>query len=62
MIALPDYTKEKQEAIEEKKRLEEKLHQLTSKLKEQEMKTFIVIGFAIVLILITAFLYVKMNG
>jgi excisionase family DNA binding protein len=61
MIALPDYTKEKQEAIEEKKRLEAKLQQLTSKLKEQEMKTFIVIGFAVILIAVAAFLYVKMT-
>lgn len=43
MIALPDYTKEKQEAIEEKKRLEAKLQAMTMKLKEQEMKTFVVI-------------------
>ncbi|MDR0860378.1 MAG: excisionase family DNA-binding protein [Candidatus Peribacteria bacterium] len=62
MIALPDYTKEKQEAIQEKQRLEAKLQQLTSKLKEQEMKTFIVIGFAIILIAVASFLYVKMNG
>jgi excisionase family DNA binding protein len=62
MIALPDYTKEKQEAIEEKKKLEAKLQQLTSKLKEQEMKTFIVVGFAIILIAIATFLYVKMGG
>jgi hypothetical protein len=43
MIALPDYTKEKQEALAEKQRLEEKLAQLKGKLKEQEMKTFVVI-------------------
>jgi predicted site-specific integrase-resolvase len=43
MVALPDYTKEKQEAIAEKQKLEEKLVQLKSKLKEQEMKTFVII-------------------
>lgn len=59
MIALPDYTKEKQEAIEEKKRLEAKLQQVTSQLKDQETKTFVVIGFAIVLVVITCFLYRK---
>jgi hypothetical protein len=62
MVALPDYTKEKQEAIQEKQRLEAKLQQLTSKLKEQEMKTFIVIGFAIILIAVAGFLYVKMSS
>lgn len=61
MIALPDYTKEKQEAIEEKKRLEAKLQVLTNQLKEQEMKTFVVIGFAVILILVAAFLYWKMS-
>jgi excisionase family DNA binding protein len=60
MIALPDYTKEKQEALAEKQRLEEKLAQLKGKLKEQEMKTFVVIGFAVVLIAVASFLYLKM--
>jgi tRNA U34 5-carboxymethylaminomethyl modifying GTPase MnmE/TrmE len=62
MIALPDYTKEKQEAIQEKQKLEARLQQLTSKLKEQEMKTFILIGFAVILIAVAIFLYVRMNG
>ena len=61
MVALPDYTKEKQEAIEEKKRLEAKLQVLTHQLKEQEMKTFVVIGFAIILIITACFLYWRMN-
>ena len=52
MIALPDYNKEKQQAIEEKKVLEEKLARLTSKVKEQETKTYVVLIFAILLIII----------
>ena len=52
MIALPDYNKEKQQAIEEKKALEEKLAKLTNKVKEQETKTYVVIIFAIVFIII----------
>ena len=59
MIALPDYTKEKQEAIAEKQRLEEKLKRVTSKLKEQQMKTSIVIVFAVILIIAASYLYVK---
>jgi excisionase family DNA binding protein len=62
MIALPDYNKEKQDAIAEKQKLEERLQRLTSKLKEQEMRTFVVIGFAILLIVLAAFLYVKTNS
>ena len=61
MVALPDYTKEKQEAIQEKQRLEAKLQQMTAKLREQETKTFVVMGFAIVLIAVACFLYMKMS-
>ena len=52
MIALPDYNKEKQQAIEEKKALEEKLAKLKARVKEQETKTYVVIVFAIIFILI----------
>lgn len=59
MIALPDYNKEKQQAIEEKKALEEKLAKLTSKVKEQETKTYVVIIFAIIFIIIAWYFYIK---
>ena len=59
MIALPDYNKEKQQAIEEKKALEEKLAKLTNKVKEQETKTYVVIIFAILFILIAWYFFFK---
>ena len=59
MIALPDYNKEKQQAIEEKKVLEEKLARLTSKVKEQETKTYVVLIFAILLIIIAWWFYMR---
>ncbi len=59
MIALPDYNKEKQQAIQEKKVLEEKLAKLTSKVKEQENKTLIIIIFAVFLIIIASYFYIK---
>ena len=59
MIALPDYNKEKQQAIEEKKALEEKLAKLTSKVREQETKTYVVIIFAIIFIIIAWYFYIK---
>ena len=59
MIALPDYNKEKQQAIEEKKMLEEKLAKLTSRVKEQETKTYVVIIFAILFIIIARYFYAK---
>ena len=59
MIALPDYNKEKQQAIEEKKALEEKLAKLKARVKEQETKTYVVIVFAIIFILIAWYFYIK---
>lgn len=59
MIALPDYNKEKQQAIEEKRILEEKLAKLTSRVREQETKTYVVIIFAIIFIIIARYFYVK---
>lgn len=59
MIALPDYNKEKQQAIEEKRILEEKLARLTSKVKEQETKTYVVIIFAIIFIIIAWYFYIR---
>lgn len=59
MIALPDYNKEKQQAIEEKRMLEEKLAKLKAKVKEQETKTYVVIIFAIIFIIIARYFYVK---
>jgi hypothetical protein len=52
MIALPDYNKEKQQAIEEKRILEEKLAKMKSRVKEQETKTYVVLVFAILFIIV----------
>ena len=59
MIALPDYNKEKQQAIEEKRMLEEKLARLTSRVKEQETKTYVVLIFAIIFIIVAWIFYIK---
>ncbi len=59
MIALPDYNKEKQKAIEEKRILEEKLAKLKSRVKEQETKTYVVLIFAIVFIVVAWIFYIK---
>lgn len=59
MIALPDYNKEKQQAIEEKRMLEEKLAKLTSRVKEQETKTYVVLIFAIIFIIVAWIFYIK---
>ena len=59
MVALPDYNKEKQQAIEEKRILEEKLAKLRWKVKEQETKTYIVLVFAVILIIVAWIFYMK---
>ena len=59
MIALPDYNKEKQQAIEEKKALEEKLAKMKAIVKEQETKTYVIIVFAIIFIIIAWYFYIK---
>ena len=59
MVALPDYNKEKQQAIEEKRILEEKLAKMKNKVKEQETKTYIVLIFAIIFIIIACLFYMK---
>lgn len=43
MIALPDYNKEKQEAIIEKQKLEEKISQLKGMIKNEKLKNLIFI-------------------
>jgi len=43
MVALPDYNKEKQEAIVEKQKLEEKIGQLKSMIKSEKLKNLIFI-------------------
>jgi hypothetical protein len=59
MIALPDYNKEKQQAIEEKRILEEKLAKLKNRVKEQETKTYVVLIFAIIFIIVACVFYMK---
>ena len=59
MVVLPDYNKEKQQAIEEKRILEEKLAKLRWKVKEQETKTYIVLVFAVILIIVAWIFYMK---
>lgn len=59
MIALPDYNKEKQQAIEEKRILEEKLAKLKTRVKEQETKTYVVLIFAIIFIIVAWLFYMK---
>lgn len=52
MIALPDYTREKQEAIIEKQKLEEKIDQLRHSIKNEKVKNLIFIGLTVVFLIV----------
>lgn len=52
MVALPDYNKEKQEAIVEKQKLEERIGQLKGMIKNEKLKNLIFIGLSLIFIII----------
>lgn len=59
MIALPDYTKEKQEAIIEKERLEAKIDELKGKIKGEKIKNLVFIALAVIFIGLATFFFTK---
>ena len=59
MVALPDYTKEKQEALIEKQKLEEKITQLKNAIKSEKVKNLVFIGLSLVFIAVAAFFILK---
>ncbi len=62
MVALPDYTREKQEAIMEKQKLEEKITQLKHWIKNEKSKNLVFIGLSFVLLVIAVFMFMKTRG
>jgi hypothetical protein len=59
MVALPDYTKEKQEAIIEKQKLEDKINQLRNAVKNEKVKNLVFIGLSLLFIAVAAFFILK---
>ena len=59
MIALPDYNREKQEAIIEKQKLEERISKLKEAVRAEKVKNFVVMLFSLVFIWIALFLLLK---
>ena len=59
MIALPDYNREKQEAIIEKQKLEERISKLKEAVRTEKVKNFIIMLFSLVFIGIAIFLLFK---
>lgn len=55
MIALPDYNKEKQEALIEKEKLEGKINQLKGTVKGEKIKNLVFIGLSLIFIFIAIF-------
>ncbi len=60
MVALPDYTKEKQEALLEKQKLENKITLLNKMVKTEKSKNMILVWLALVFIWLAAFLLLKL--
>ncbi|MDO4713664.1 MAG: hypothetical protein Q4B28_03275 [bacterium] len=56
MIALPDYTREKQVALIEKQKLEERIEKLKEAIRTEKIKSFILIILAFIFIGIAIFL------
>jgi len=59
MIALPDYNKEKQEAIIEKQKLEEKIGQLKGIIKDEKVKNLIFIWLSLIFIIVAGFFIIN---
>ncbi len=59
MIALPDYNKEKQEAIIEKQKLEERIGQLKGVIKNEKLKNLIFIWLSLIFIIVAGFFIMK---
>lgn len=59
MIALPDYNREKQEAIIEKQKLEERIFKLKEAVRNEKVKNFIIMIFSLVFIWVAIFLLLK---
>lgn len=59
MVALPDYTREKQEAIIEKQKLEEKIAWLKEKIKAEKIKNIVFISISLLLIIIAIFVFLS---
>jgi hypothetical protein len=59
MVALPDYNKEKKEAIVEKEKLEQKIDQLKGKVKNERTKNIVFVVISLIFIVIAALFIVK---
>ena len=52
MVALPDYTREKQEAIIEKQKLEEKISQLRHSIKNEKLINLVLIALTLIFLIV----------
>ena len=59
MVALPDYTREKQEALIEKQKLEEKIGQLKHSIKNEKTKNLVFIGLSFIFLVVALFVFLK---
>lgn len=58
MVALPDYTREKQEAILEKQKLEERIIWLKNRIRSEKTKNLVFVWISLILIVVAVFFFV----
>jgi hypothetical protein len=59
MVALPDFNKEKQEAIVEKQKLEERISQLKWAIKNEKLKNLIFIWLSVIFVVVAGYFMLK---
>lgn len=59
MVALPDYTREKQEALLEKQKLEDKIWLLRKKIRSEKTKNLFFVWISIILIALAIFFFMQ---
>lgn len=59
MVALPDYTKEKQEALIEKQKLEEKIEELKWNVRTEKNRSVVFLAIALILIIVAIFVFLN---
>jgi len=59
MVALPDYTREKQEAMIEKQKLEERIYGLKNRIRTEKTKNLVFVWLSVLLIVIAIFFFMQ---
>lgn len=59
MVALPDYTREKQEAMIEKQKLEERINGLKNRIRSEKTKNLVFVAVSLILIVVAVIFFTQ---